>query len=155
MLMSVELKGCVYMIYMFFLKFFRCITVPSFIIVGYVWQIWGSGAFLDHLSVSSSKKAHPEKLKNNYFLPHLSSGKSLELMWKFDLFKNSKMCILYKQSFQWWNFFFDKFEQQMFLALTVNSKGQQNCLHTMGCNSNGGVLNAKTVPSKDLLRALS
>ena len=32
--------------------------------------------------------------------------------------------------------FFDKFEQQIFLALTVNCKGQQNCLHTMECNSN-------------------
>ena len=50
--------------------------------------------------------------------------------------------------------FFDKFEQQMFLALTVNCKGQQNCLHIMGSNSNCGVFNAKTLPSKDLLRAL-
>ena len=145
-------RVCLYDIYVF-LIFFRCITVPNFITVGYVWQILRSRTFLDHPSVSP-EKARPEKLKNNYFLPHLSSGKSLELMWKFDLFKNSKMCILYKQSFQWWNFFFDKFEQQMFLALTVNCKGQQNCLHTMGCNSNCGVFNAKTLPSKDLLRAL-
>ena len=42
----------------------------------------------------------------------------------------------------------------MFLALTVNCKDQQNCFHTMGCNSNGGVFNAKTVPPRDLLRAL-
>ena len=32
--------------------------------------------------------------------------------------------------------FFDKFEQQICLALTVNCKGQQNCSHTMECNSN-------------------
>ena len=87
------------------------------------------GGSLDHPSLSSPETSHPEKLKNNYFLPLLSSEKSLEIMWKFDLFKNSKMCILYKQSFQWWNFFWQ-------IWATVNCKGQQNCSHTMECNSN-------------------
>ena len=86
------------------------------------------GAFLYHASVSSPEKAHLKKLKNNYVLSHLFSGEGLEIIWKFDLFKNSKMCILCKQSFQLW---------QIFLALTVNCKGQQNCSHTMECNSNG------------------
>ena len=89
MLMSVELKECVYMIYVF-LIFFRCITVPNFITVGYVWQILRSRTFFDHPSVSSPEKARPEKLKNNYFLPHLSSGKSginVEV-WSFQKFKD-------------------------------------------------------------------
>ena len=41
MLMSLELKGCV----TWFIFFFRLgITVPSFIIAGYVWQILGRGS---------------------------------------------------------------------------------------------------------------
>ena len=41
--------------------FFRySISVPSFIIVGYVWQILRRGALFGPLSVSSPKKTHPE-----------------------------------------------------------------------------------------------
>ena len=33
----------------------------SFIIVGYLWQILGSGVFLDPPSVSNPENAHPEQ----------------------------------------------------------------------------------------------
>ena len=61
MLMSAGLKGCVTW-FIFFWVFFRWGTsVPSFIILGYVWQILGRGegeGFASHPSVSSPEKAN-------------------------------------------------------------------------------------------------
>ena len=44
-LMSAYLKGCVNDSHIFWIFFSQDITVPSFIIVGYVWQILGRGIF--------------------------------------------------------------------------------------------------------------
>ena len=56
-----------HMIHIFFGSSLGGATVPSFIIVGYVWQILGMGAFLSpsppppSKSMSSPEKAHPEE----------------------------------------------------------------------------------------------
>ena len=80
---------------------------------------FSEGAFLDHPSMSSPENAHPEKLKNNYGLPYLSS--------------KTQRCASSTTNHFNVETFFDKFEQQIFLALAVNCKGQQNCSHTMEC----------------------
>ena len=131
MLMSVELKGCVYMICMFFYllwvyncaKFHNCrICVTDF----------REGAFLDHPSVSSPENAHPEKLKITIFF-HICLQ---ERVWKWCgslIFSKTQRCASSTTNHFNVETFFDKFEQQIFLALAVNCKGQQNCSYTMEC----------------------
>ena len=47
-------------LYIFLFLFMEGIALPSFIILGYVWQILGRKAFLALLSMGSPEKAHPE-----------------------------------------------------------------------------------------------
>ena len=54
MLMSAELKGCTIWFIYFWIFF---VTMPSFIIVGYVWQILG---FMAPHPWAAPKKPHPE-----------------------------------------------------------------------------------------------
>ena len=111
MVMSAELKGCVTWFINFWIFFRWGITVPSFIIVGYVWQISGRGPFCPPSSVSSpeigliplpyseyptSMNSPPTRvefisLKNNYFCWFIkSSSCTLNVSIKL-LLKSSKL----------------------------------------------------------------
>ena len=76
--------------YIFWIFFRYGITMPSFIIVGYLWQILGMGPFCYPPSVSSPKSAHPE-LGSNVWETTLSRSQSLHLY----LHQHNKIFILH------------------------------------------------------------
>ena len=65
MLMSAELKECVAWFKSFWIFFRQVITVPSFIILGYVWQILGRGAFLSPHPWAAPKTPILNRVKTN------------------------------------------------------------------------------------------